>query len=154
MKKLVVFATLFVVAFGGMKAQDCEAIMLPYFNGNTERMVEYRDKAPEKYMYRCIFAQSAFYVSDTVPAGMEVFSISEVRNKVTGEPLPSNFVVDLNTLSYYAFNFGTFQVRNNSLEEGACFSTTGSQHPYLVLRSVLSQQAVADKYFEESVRNR
>ena len=133
----------------GIKAQDCEAIMLPYFNGNVERMENYRDAAPEKYMFRCVYAQAAFYEADTVPVDMEVFSITEVRDKATGAALPSDFVVDLNTLSYYAYNFGSFQVRKQSLSDGACFSTPGSKHPYLVLRSLNEMQAAGDKYLED-----
>lgn len=152
MKKLVIFAALFMAA-SVAKAQDCEAIMLPYFYGNVESMEQYRDQAPEKYMIRCVYAQAAFYESDEVPAGMEVFSITDVRDRVTGAALPRDFVVDLNTLSYYAYNFGSFQVRKNSINDGACFSTPGSRHPYLVLRSVSEMQAAADKYMEELSRN-
>lgn len=152
MKKLVIFAALFMLALGA-KAQDCEAIMLPYFNGNVESMEDYRNVAPEKFMTRCVYAQAAFYESDEVPAGMDVFSITEVRNKVTGAALPSDFVVDLYTLSYYAYNFGSFQVRKNSIYDGACFATPGSKHPYLVLRSLSEMQAAADKYLEEYFRN-
>ena len=148
MKKLVVFAALFMAAFGAY-AQDCEAIMLPYFKGNVEKMESYYTVAPEKFMFRCLYAQAAFYESDTVPAGMDVFSISTVVNKTTGVALPNDFVVDLNTLSYYAYNFGSFQVRNNSIEEGVCFTTPGSQHPYLVLRSIKDMQAVADRNYRE-----
>ena len=148
MKKLVIIAALFMAAIGA-KAQDCEAIMLPYFRGNVQNMENYRDWAPEKFDYRCIYAQAAFYVSDTVPAGMEVFSIKDVRDKITGAALPGDFVVDLNTLSYYAYNFGDFQVRKNSIMEGACFSTPSSEHPYLVLRSVLDQQSLSDKMYKE-----
>ena len=148
MKKLVIIAALFMAAIGA-NAQDCEAIMLPYFRGNVQNMENYRDWAPEKFDYRCIYAQAAFYVSDTVPAGMEVFSIKDVRDKITGAALPGDFVVDLNTLSYYAYNFGDFQVRKNSIMEGACFSTPSSEHPYLVLRSVLDQQTLSDKMYKE-----
>lgn len=153
MKKLFVFAALFLAAFG-TKAQDCEAIMLPYFYGNVEQMEQYHDAAPEKFMFRCVYAQAAFYESDTIPAGMEVFSITEVLNKTTGAALTSDFVVDLNTLSYYAYNFGAFQVRNNSIYEGACFKTPGSRHPYLVLRSMSEMQAAGDKYLEEYFKSK
>ena len=126
MKKLVIIAALFISATG-LKAQDCEAIMLPYFNGNMDRLEEYRFNAPEKFMYRCVFAQAAFYESDTVPAGAEVIDISKVVEYSTGKKLSRNVVVDLNTFSFYAYNFGEFQVRNNSLTEQTCFSTPGSR---------------------------
>ena len=153
MKKLFIFAALFMVAFGA-KAQDCEAIMLPYFRGNVERMEDYRDRAPEKFMYRCVYAHSAFYESDTIPAGMQVFSITDVLNMTTGVALPSDFVVDLNTLSYYAYNFGAFQARNNSIHEGACFSTPGSTHSYLVLRSLSEMELAGSKYLKDYFNNK
>ena len=56
--------------------------------------------------------------------------------------------------SIAAYNFGAFQVRNNSIYEGACFKTPGSRHPYLVLRSVSEMQAAGDKYLEEYFKSK
>ena len=151
MKKLVIIAALLIAA-AGVKAQDCEAIMLPYFKGNVERMQAYRDDAPEKYMYRCVFAQAAFYESDTIPAGAEVMDISKVIEYATGKKLSRNIVIDLNTFSFYAYNFGEIQVRNNSLTEQTCFATPRSRHPYLVLRSVNEMRAAAEAYLREAVK--
>ena len=152
MKKLVIIAVL-IVAAAGVKAQDCEAIMLPYFGGNMERMAAYRDKAPQKYMYRCVYAQSAFYESDTVPAGAEVLDITKVVEWSTGRTLPRNYVIDLNTFSYYAYNFSQIQVRHDSVTERTYFSTPGSRHPYLVLRSVNEMTAAAEEYLQEAFSN-
>lgn len=148
MKKIIVIAALFMAAFG-VYAQDCEAIMLPYFKGNVEKMNNYRNLAPEKFEYRCAYSCAAFIESDTIPAGLAVYNISEVRSISTGESLPENFVVDLNTLSYYAYNFGAFQGRNNSVEEMVCFRTPGSAHPYLVLRSVHDMGVIANKVLDK-----
>lgn len=153
MRKLVIIAAM-VLAATSMKAQDCEALMLPYFGGNMERLATYRDNAPEKFNYRCIFAQSAFYVSDTVPAGAEVLDISQVIEWSTGNTLPSDIVIDLNTFSYYAYNFSQIQVRNNSVEERTCFSTPGSQHPYLVLRSANEMREMTETLFNEAQSSR
>lgn len=153
MKKIAMLTAMIFMALGA-KAQDCDAIMLPYFGGNVDRMVTYREMAEEKFNIRCAYARAAFYESDTVPEGMQVFSITKVQEKVSGNYLPEDFVVDLNTLSYYAYTFGSFQVRNNSLEESVCFSTPGSRHPYLVLRSLLEMQHAADRYSMEHNQNR
>lgn len=150
MKKLVIIAAMFMAA-AGVKAQDCEAIMLPYFNGDMQRLTTYRNMAPEKYKYRCVFAQSAFYESDTIPAGVEVMDISVVKNLATGTNLSSNISIDLSTFSFYAYNFGEIQVRNNSVTEQTCFSTPASDHPYLVLRSAKEMEQAANRYWEEEI---
>ena len=148
MKKIIVIAALFMTAVGA-KAQDCEAIMLPYFKGNVERMEAYRTVAPEKFMCRCVYAHAAFYESDTIPAGAEVMDISKVVEYATGKPIPNDIVIDLNTLSFYAYSFGQIQVRNNSLTERTCFSTPRSKHPYLVLRSALEMHEASERYLKD-----
>lgn len=153
MKKIIVIAALFMAAFGAY-AQDCEAIMLPYFKGNVERMISYRDNTPDKFMYRCIYAQSAFYESDTIPEGTEVLNISQVKEWLTGNFLPLDIVIDLNTFSFYAYNFGQIQVRHDSVTERTCFATPGSHHPYLVLRSVNEMNELTDRLFKEYNINR
>ena len=99
MKRIVIIAAL-LLGYTGLKAQDCEAIMLPYFNGDMQRLTTYRNMAPEKYKYRCVFAQSAFYESDTIPAGVEVMDISVVKNLTTGTNLSRNISIDLSTFSF------------------------------------------------------
>lgn len=136
MKRKMVFALFLMLGTLVVKAQDCEAIMLPYFKGDMQRLVEYRDNAPHKYMFRCVYAQSAFYESDTVPAGADLFPISEVKDKFTGVSLPNNYRVDLATLSYYRYTFYDFQHQYPTGDKVLCFSTPGSTHPYLVLRSI------------------
>lgn len=145
MKKIAMIVAMIVMAIGA-KAQDCEAIMLPYFGGDMDKLAAYRDNAPEKYTYRCVYAQAAFYESDTIPEGAELLEISTVVEWATGRRLPRNFVVDLNTLSFYAYSFGQIQVRNNSVTEQTCFSTPESRHPYLVLRSAREMREAADRY--------
>lgn len=153
MKKLVFFVAVMLAAMG-VKAQDCEAIMLPYFKGDMAKLTQYKQGAPEKYKYRCVFAQSAFYESDTVPAGAEVLSITQVVEWATGNTLPSDIVIDLNTFSFYAYSFAQIQVRNNSVMEQTCFSTPNSTHPYLVLRSANEMSIIANKYLEDLLENR
>ena len=48
MKRLIITAT-FLVAALGLRAQDCEKTVLPFYNGNTERIAEL---PAEKLEYR------------------------------------------------------------------------------------------------------
>ena len=129
MKKAMILAVA-VLAMAGAKAQSCETIMLPFFNYDTASM---RDYPEGKLEWRCNFAKGAFYVSDTVPAGAEVYDISEVKDR-KGKNLTDAFVVNLETLSYYAYNFNQFQLRYRFGDKTICFRTPGSVHAYLVLR--------------------
>ncbi len=148
MKRIVLVATL-MMAVSGMKAQDCDAIMLPFFRGNVAAMNNYKYQAPDKFEYRCTYARSAFIESDTIPSNVSVYDISQVQNRHTAEYLPQDFVIDLNTLSYYAYNFDYFQSLHRSVEEMICFRTPGSAHPYLVLRSIDEMGILANKVFEK-----
>ncbi len=145
MKRIAIVAAL-LLAYSGLKAQDCDAIMLPYFNNNVERMENYKSQAPEKFDYRCAYARAAFYESDTVPAGVEVFSITEVVDPQTGNALPRSFKVDLNTLGYYSYTFSHFHGRYKDGLHAVCFSTPSSRHPYLVMRSLYEMRLIADNY--------
>ena len=146
MKKIVFIAALMLGALGA-NAQNCETIMLPFFGGDVDAMNSYPQ---EKFEWRCNFARAAFYVSDTVPAGAEVYSIVEVSSKADGKNLPSSFVVDLSTLSYYAYNFKDIQARFPKGNVTICFSTPSSTHPYLVLRSLDEMFAFADRLYNET----
>ncbi len=136
MKNKLLLAIFLLAGMTAVKAQDCEAIVLPYFKGDVARMERYKSMAPEKFEYRCAYARAAFYESDTVPAGVEVYPIERVQSHATGEYLPHNYVVDLFVLSYYAYNFYYFQTIHNTVDETVCFTTPGSAHPYLVVRSL------------------
>lgn len=131
--KRIVLAALCIVAFTTLKAQNCEAIMLPFFNGDAVKMANYPEP---KFEWRCTYSRNAFYVSDTVPEDAEMRSLSELRNKMTNETLGEDFVVDLNTLSYYAYNFEQLQLQYPKGNVTICFPTPSSAHPYLVLRSL------------------
>lgn len=145
MKKIVFIAALMLGALGA-KAQDCETIMLPYFGGNADAMYSYPQ---EKLEWRCAFARAAFYVSDTVPAGAKMHSITEVVAKEDGKNLTADFRVDLTTLSYYAYGFKDIQVRYPKGNVTICFPTPSSEHPYLVLRSIDDMYAIADNQNKE-----
>lgn len=148
MKRIVFLVALMMGALS-MKAQSCETIMLPYFNGDVNAMNEYPD---EKFEWRCEFARAAFYVSDAIPAGAEVYSITSVVSKVDGVSLPENFQVDLTTLSYYAYNFKELQVQYPNGNVTICFTTPASEHPYLVLRSIDEMYATAESIVNNKTR--
>ncbi len=134
MKRIVIFAALMLaMGAGGLKAQDCRALVLPFFNGDEESMNRY---PAEKLEWRCQYARNAFYVSDTVPQGAEVKSIAVVRNRQTGEYMAKDIRIDLGTLSYYAYTFSDLQQQYSKGNVTICFSTPGSDHPYLVMRSI------------------
>ena len=133
MKRIVFILVMLASGMAGLQAQNCEAIVLPFFNGDKARMADY---PAEKLDYRCRYSQNAFYVSDTVPEWAEMHSLTELRNNMTGEKLTEDFVVDLATLSYYAYNFLDMQCRYKDSETVICFPTPRSEHPYLVLRSL------------------
>ncbi len=153
MKRLVLIVAVVMMAVGA-QAQNCDSIMLPYFRWNTEQMERYLMQAPEKFEYRCQYARNAFYESDTMPTGVILYDIADVQDKFTGETLPANYVVDLNTLSYYRYNFAWFQLVNRDVEETICFQTPGSTHPYLVVRSIMEMREVTDQWFNEYMATR
>ncbi|MBR4505727.1 MAG: hypothetical protein IKP21_03030 [Bacteroidales bacterium] len=131
--KRIFFIVAMLMTTVGMNAQDCATIMLPFFGGDQERMAEY---PAEKLEWRCNYARNAFYVTDEIPAKAVLYTIDEVKDKWTGEALPRNFSVNLNTFSYYAYNFIDIQHRFKDLNTTICFETPGSEHRYLVLRSL------------------
>lgn len=154
MKKVVIVVALVVMAAAGVRAQNCETIMLPYFGGDAARMAAYQTEAPYKFEWRCAFAKAAFYESDTVPAEVEVFQITEVKDVHSGSFLSENFVVDLSTLSYYAYNFKEFQLRYPHVDKAVCFATPGSAHPFLVLRSITEMHSLANEMMSNNDSNR
>ncbi|MBO7101401.1 MAG: hypothetical protein J6V98_05190 [Bacteroidales bacterium] len=147
MKRFALFGMM-LLAVAGMQAQNCEALLLPYF-GSAARMAEY---PADKVDWYCCFVRAAFYESDTVPATADLFSISEVQSVATGAHLSSEFVVDLSTLSYYAYNFREFQVRYPYGDKTLCFATPASAHPYLVLRSIDDMTELANREWETNHR--
>lgn len=141
MKRFIPIVAFVLVAMSA-GAQNCESIVLPLFNNDTARLAE----CPvEKMMQICWYSQASFYEADTVPAGVDVFNISEVRETHGTNYLPSDYVVDLTTLSYYAYNFQSFQQRYRRGNVTICFSTPSSTHPYLVLRSIEQSHQLASE---------
>lgn len=147
MKKLIIVGLLVTLGFVAT-AQNCDSIVLPYFGGDVVKMEQYRSIAPEKFHYRCVYSFSAFEESDTVPAGADVIPISSVQSRLTNEYLTNDFVVDLLTLSYYAYNFNSFQAAYSDGNKVLCFFTPSSTHPYLVLHSLNAMLSAANEWWE------
>lgn len=147
MKKLVIIAILFITTVG-VKAQDCDALLLPYFRNDVSLMDEYKSIALDKFEWRCAYVRSAFYESDTIPAGADVYQISKVKSVFTDEYLSQDYVVDLYTLSYYAYNFNDFQKSYPRGNKVLCFATPSSTHPYLVLNSLEETNRIATELWE------
>ncbi len=147
MRKLVLIIVM-MAAWMGASAQNCTAIVLPKFHYDTAWMA----LCPvDKLQWYCLESQAAFYESDTVPTGAAVYSITEVKEIDGDSYLPSNFVVDLNTLSLYAYNFEYFySYFPTDWQKTICFTTPSSTHPYLVLRSVYDKGVLLRRMAQEA----
>lgn len=128
-KVLLFFAFLFC-ASAAVNAQDCDRILLSFFGGDVQKLQDY---PAYKKAYRCAESYLSFYTADQAPEGVLVLDISAVKNVVTGEALTNDFVVDLESLSIYDYNFR--ELRYNNDNYALCFRTPASDKPFLVLRS-------------------
>lgn len=148
MKTKHLYLTIALLSFASfLRAQDCEAIMLPYFNNDIQRLRAYPEP---KLAVRCAMARLSFDVADSLPANAPLHSITEVHNRFTDEPLSESFVVDLNTLSYHGFNFDHF--RGLHPDQTVYFSTPASDHPYLILRSFNDAAALAYEWEKKNIQ--
>lgn len=112
-KALILTATIFMLGlFNPVKAQDCDAIVGPLLQ---ERGLT-KDTYPiEKIEHFCQVSQNSFYLTDQTPEGAVIYDLSDLTNKFTNRKIPHNFVVDLNTLSLWEYNFLEFQVRHSGV---------------------------------------
>lgn len=138
--KHIVSLTVCLLTLLAVNAQTCRNFVLPRFNYNEEAMAALPE---DKINYWCAYAHAAFYESDTVPSEAYLFNISQVVNKTTGEHLPADLVVDVESLNYFVYNFEQFQLQYPRGNQVLCFSTPNSAHPYLVLRSIEQMLEIA-----------
>ena len=134
MKKGVILCILIVTAaFASVQAQirDCRQIVLPHTGYNQTIL---NNMPEEKIQWYCRYSANSFFVTDTVPVGATIYNISDLVSVQTGNNLDQSFVVDLETLSYYAYNFWDFQVPNGDLT--IYFRTPSSERAYLGVYSV------------------
>lgn len=144
MKKVFAVALLALIAtcFGKIQAQsrDCNAIVLPHVAYNQEVLDE---MAPEKIDWYCRYSQSAFFFTNSVPSGAPVYQITDLKNNRTGNYVASDFKVDLNTLSFYAYNFNEYQYRHIN---DTVYYRLGSNNEarYLGVRTYLEMERIAN----------
>lgn len=131
MKKLFYIGVMMCLGMtSGAFAQDCEYILLPKFGNDYLKLVTY---PTSKLDYFCRLSSNSLFVTDEVPQGATVYDITVLKDVQTGQNLPSNFRVNLDSLSLYAYDFARYRVVNES--ESVYFRTPGSEHQYLGLRS-------------------
>ena len=110
--KKIFFTLIVVLAFGWTntsKAQDCRAIVRPLY------ILEGIDSTfypADKEEYWCNFSRCAFFITNEVPSDAIVHNITELTNSVTGQRVQKGFVADLNTISYWGYNYDAFRPRN------------------------------------------
>lgn len=133
MKKLFSAILLFsAVAFTlNVNAQNCDEIVLPHVNYDRAKLEQ---MPKDKVQWYCNFSRNSFFVTNDVPAGSVVHDIRDVVYKKTGAKIGEGFVVNLESLSYYAYNFSEFQYQN--YEKTIYFHTPGSTYKYLGLYSI------------------
>lgn len=132
-KKLYSLVAVFVMAVAALSpctAQNCDSLVRPKFASSPGI---YEQLPPQKIQHYCLFAYNAFYWSDTLPQNAVVYDITDVSNKTTGQHIAQSKIINLNTFSYYAYNFDEFQYRN--YYQFICFRVgAGNRARYLVLR--------------------
>lgn len=136
MKKIVLLAvacTMFIGWSSSIQAQSCEDILRPFYMLNNIDPNEY----PEgKADWRCQFARTAFYMCDKIPEGAPVYDISEVTDLIARRHLDGNFKVNLEEMSYYAYNFLDFQQKND--KRTVYFRLNdNNNYKYLAVRSMI-----------------
>lgn len=112
-------------------APDCYALVAPRYSNDTDN---YNMLAPEKIEWCCTYAANAFYLTNRAPKDMPIHDISDVVCFATGQHLPTNYVVDLNTFSIFGYNFTDFNYLYR--REAVCFRVGNAGYPYLVMRSL------------------
>lgn len=131
MKKVILIG-IFAMAMvaGKLQAQDCEYIVGARY-GFNKAVLEQMPLA--KLDWYCRFSQNTFFEADAVPEGARVYSITEVQNVRTGAYLTNDFVVNMDSLSIYEYNFRKFHTSSEG--EPIYYSTPHSSKPYLGVRS-------------------
>lgn len=129
MKKLALF---FVAAFAAcaVSAQDCERIVMPKYGNDA---YSFSNVPLSKVDFHCRWSRNCFYVVDEIPAESKVYDIEQLVSFITGQHLTKNFVVDLDELSFYEYDFSNYQ--ETMAGNTVFFYTPKSSHKYLALRS-------------------
>lgn len=119
--KIGAMALMVMAMSSTLKAQDCEYIVSFKYGKSMNKV------SPAKIDYWCRVNSNTLFVTNDVPTGATVFSISELREYRTGMHLPTDFVVNLDSLSLFRYDFSNFQDLNKTVY----FLTEGSEYRYL-----------------------
>lgn len=143
MKKLlaIAFIILASASAGRLSAQNCEEIVLPHINYNRDVL---EIMPAEKMDWYCRYSQSAFFLTDKVPSDAIVYDLTELVCKRDNAHVAADFMVDLNTFSYYAYNFYDFQIRTQH-DQIYFRLNRGDSHKYLGVRTLLQMQQIANE---------
>ncbi|MDY6288218.1 MAG: hypothetical protein SPM02_02085 [Bacteroidales bacterium] len=141
MKKVLFLALMCAIigSWGNVQAQNCDKLLQPYYERNNYNPEDY---PIEKADWRCRFARAAFYFTNSLPKNAIVYNITDVTNYLTGKKIGRDYVVDLDEMSYYAYNFDYFQYTND--KKTVYFRLNNGDYRYLVLRSYIDQMTYAD----------
>ena len=141
--KKIIFTVLAVIVLGWTnmsQAQDCRAIVRPMY---ILMQIDSTTYPAEKEAHFCQLSQKVFYLTQEVPNGATVYNLSDLTNTITGERLSQNYEVDLNTLSYWQYDFYRFHPQGKGQ---TVYFRIGrrSQHQYLAVRPYEEAQARVD----------
>ena len=97
MKKVIFTLIILTGLAGTAMAQDCEAIVGPFFTLNG---IDPDNYPTDKYAYRCLFSQNSFFLTDQAPEGSTIYNLSELTDLLTGLKVPENFVINIDFKSF------------------------------------------------------
>ena len=133
MKKIIfTVIVLFAMGWANMsQAQDCRAIVRPFYIQTGTDSTTY---PIEKEEHLCLLSQNALFLTQQVPSGATVYDLSELTNIITDEKLAQNAEIDLNTFSYWGYDFYRFRPQGKGT---TVYFRIGSRsdHRYLGVRS-------------------
>lgn len=141
MKRVILIGIFAMTLLAGkLQAQNCEYIVGAKYGYNMKTIAE---MPKEKLYWCCRFSTNKLFEADTVPRGARVYNISEVKNIMTQETLPDDFVVNMDSLSCYAYDFDYFHPTTDG--EPVYFRTPNSAKPFLGVRSFEAARAMTEE---------
>lgn len=133
MKKFILTASVVLllgVAANAQNQRDCSAILRDYFAVSGHNPDTY---PPDKAENRCNFSCNAFYLTDDAPDGYTIFQFTALTNRLTGAHPEPVTTLDLNTFSYYTYNFIDFQALD--YHRTIYFDLDGNGRHFLAVRT-------------------
>lgn len=133
--KKIVLCIVTVLLFGTVThaqnagQRDCAAIVRDYLITHGYDSDTY---PADKAEFRCQFSSNAFYLTDDAPDGYFIFQFTDLTNLITGEhPAPVS-TLDLNTFSYYTYDFNNFH--HYDFKRTIYFDLDGRGRHFLAMR--------------------